>query len=117
MKLHLPLSLRSAIYAMFAALVGNVPAQAGIMHSDATLITYTDFGQNTGRYKTTESANALLQHIRQQEGGVTITYTGGQQTYVMPHGMIDFGSTYHVATCAAISPSAIATVAHNYINK
>ena len=84
------------------------------MHSDATLITYTDFGQNTGRYKTTESANALLQHIRQQEGGVTITYTGGQQTYVMPHGMIDFGSTYHVATCAAISPSAIATVAHNY---
>lgn len=99
---------------MFAALVGNVPAQAGIMHSDATLITYTDFGQNTGRYKTTESANALLQHIRQQEGGVTITYTGGQQTYVMPHGMIDFGSTYHVATCAAISPSAIATVAHNY---
>ena len=114
MKLHLPLSLRSAIYAMFAALVGNVPAQAGIMHSDATLITYTDFGQNTGRYKTTESANALLQHIRQQEGGVTITYTGGQQTYVMPHGMIDFGSTYHVATCAAISPSAIATVAHNY---
>ena len=99
---------------MFAALVGNAPAQAGIMHSDATLITYTDFGQNTGRYKTTESANALLQHIRQQEGGVTITYTGGQQTYVMPHGMIDFGSTYHVATCAAISPSAIATVAHNY---
>lgn len=114
MKLHLPLSLRSAIYAMFAALVGNVPAQAGIMHSDATLITYTDFGQNAGRYKTMESANALLQHIRQQEGGVTITYTGGQQTYVMPHGMIDFGSTYHVATCAAISPSAIATVAHNY---
>ena len=99
---------------MFAALVSIVPAQAGIMHSDATLITYTDFGQNTGRYKTTESANALLQHIRQQEGGVTITYTGGQQTYVMPHGMIDFGSTYHVATCAAISPSAIATVAHNY---
>ena len=114
MKLHLPLSLRSAIYAMFAALVGNVPAQAGIMHSDATLITYTDFGQNVGRYKTMESANALLQHIRQQEGGVTITYTGGQQTYVMPHGMIDFGSTYHVATCAAISPAAIATVAHNY---
>ncbi len=99
---------------MFAALVGNVPAQAAIMHSDATLITYTDFGQNTGRYKTTESANALLQHIRQQEGGVTITYTGGQQTYVMPHGMIDFGSTYHVATCAAISPSAVASCAHYY---
>ena len=48
---------------MFAALVSIVPAQAGIMHSDATLITYTDFGQNTGRYKTTESANALLQAL------------------------------------------------------
>lgn len=84
------------------------------MHSDATLITYTDFGQNTGRYKTTESANALLQHIRQQEGGVTISYTGGQKTYIMPHGMIDFGSTYHDAAFAAISPSAVATCAHNY---
>ena len=84
------------------------------MHSDITLITYTDFGQNAGRYKTNESANALLQHIRAQEKGVTITYTGGQQTYIMPHGMIDFGSAYHVATCAAISPSAVATVAHNY---
>ncbi len=114
MKLHLPLALRSSLYALFAACTTLAPAQAGIMHSDATLITYTDFGQNVGRYKTMESANALLQHIRQQEGGVTITYTGGQQTYVMPHGMIDFGSTYHVATCAAISPSAIATVAHNY---
>ncbi len=113
MKLHLPLSLRSAIYAVFAALVGNVPAQAGIMHSDATLITYTDFGQNEGRYSVGVT-NALLQHIRQQEGGVTITYTGGQATYVMPHGMIDFGSNYHDAAFAAISPSAVGTCAHNY---
>lgn len=114
MKLHLPLALRSSLYVLFAACTTLAPAQAAIMHSDATLITYTDFGQNVGRYKTTESANALLQHIRQQEGGVTITYTGGQQTYVMPHGMIDFGSTYHVATCAAISPSAVASCAHYY---
>ena len=114
MKLHLPLALRSSLYVLFAACTTLAPAQAAIMHSDATLITYTDFGQNTGRYKTTESANALLQHIRQQEGGVTITYTGGQQTYVMPHGMIDFGGTYHVATCAAISPSAVASCAHYY---
>lgn len=114
MKLHLPLALRSSLYVLFAACTTLAPAQAAIMHSDATLITYTDFGQNTGRYKTTESANALLQYIRQQAGGVTITYTGGQQTYIMPHGMIDFGSTYHVATCAAISPSAVASCAHYY---
>lgn len=77
MKLHLPLALRSSLWALFAVCTTLAPAQAGIMHSDATLITYTDFGQNVGRYKTMESANALLQHIRQQEGGVTITYTGG----------------------------------------
>ena len=52
MKLHLPLSLRSSLFALFVASVTCPFAQAAIMHSDITLITYTDFGQNAGRYKT-----------------------------------------------------------------
>ena len=112
MKLHLPHSLYKAVLTAISLCVLVPTTEASIMHQDATLITYTDFGQNEGRYSVGVT-NALLQHIRTQEGGVAITYTGGQATYIMPHGMIDFGSAYHVATCAAISPAAVGTVAHN----
>lgn len=118
MKLHLPVSLFKCLMSLLPAVaaVTCMPVSAEVMHQDISLITYTDFGQNTGRYVTDGSANSLLQYIRQQEGGVVITYTGGQADYTLAHGMIDFGSAYHVATAAAISPAAIATVAHHDIN-
>ena len=118
MKLHLPVSLFKCLMSLLpvVASVTCMPVSAEVMHRDITLLTYTDFGQNAGRYVNDASANSLLQYIRQQEGGVVITYTGGQADYTLAHGMIDFGSAYHVATAAAISPAAIATAAHHELN-
>ena len=64
MKLHLNLSLRRALLAAMAAVCSLSTAWAGIMHPDASLQTYTDFGQNRGRYVVGSSVNALLSHIR-----------------------------------------------------
>lgn len=52
MKLHLPVFLRRCILSAFAVVAAAtcMPAQAGIRHEDAYLATYTDFGQNRGRY-------------------------------------------------------------------
>ena len=113
MKLHLPLSLRSSLFAVFAA-SAVAPVMASTMHGDASLVTYTDFGQNAGRYDVGVT-NQLLQHIREQAGGIVISYTGGQEDYVIPlaQGMIDFSSTFYHSTAAAISPSMIVTVGHN----
>ncbi|MBQ5665897.1 MAG: hypothetical protein IIV41_08555, partial [Akkermansia sp.] len=113
MKLHLPLSLRSSLLAVVAASV-VVPAMASTMHGDVSLVTYTDFGQNAGRYDVGVT-NQLLRHIREEAGGVVISYTGGQADYVIPlaQGMIDFSSTFYHSTAAAISPSMIVTVGHN----
>ena len=118
MKLHLPVSLFKCLMSLLpvVAAVTCTPVSAEVMHQDITLLTYTDFGQNAGRYVNDASANSLLQYIRQQEGGVVITYTGGQADYTLAHGMIDFGSAYHAATAAAISPAAIATAAHHELN-
>ena len=83
MKLHLPLSLRSSLLALFSAVVACHTVQAASMGSAATLVTYTDFGQNCGRYIAGDGGNALLQYIRQQEGGIAITYTDGRADYVI----------------------------------
>ena len=114
MKLHLPLSLRSSLLALFATVVAQT-AQASLMSNDASLITYTDFGQNCGRYVAGDGGNALLKYIRQQEGGIAITYTNGQADYIIPNsqGMVDFSTGYYNLTGAAISPSLVATVGHN----
>ncbi|MBR4108082.1 MAG: hypothetical protein IKK45_05290 [Akkermansia sp.] len=113
MKLHLPLSLRSSLFALFTIAITCSTAEAGYKHQDISQITYSDFGQNTGRYKV-GNTNALLTHIREQEGGVIINYTDGRTPNKLLHGMIDFGGAYNDATSAAISPSAVATCAHNY---
>lgn len=63
------------------------------MDSDVSLITYADYGQNLGRYKTDATANALLHHIRKQDGGVVLTYVGGQNDYLLPHEMPNFTGT------------------------
>ncbi len=84
---------------------------AGIMHSDATIKTYTDFGQNKGRY-VVGNTNALLDYLNAD--GVKITYTGGQADYTLEHGMIDFGSQVDIGYAAVIGYNFTATVAHNY---
>lgn len=81
------------------------------MHSDVSIQTYTDFGQNTGRYTT--ASNALLDYIREQEGGVLIYYTGGQESYKLQHGLINFESTGDIGAYNAVGYNFIATVAHN----
>ncbi|MGF0069115.1 S6 family peptidase [Candidatus Spyradosoma sp. SGI.093] len=107
-KLHFsPLPLA----ALFAA-ANFVPAEAEVMHADASLLTYTDFAQNTGRFQA-GATNALLAHIRAQEGGVVIAYVGGRASYVLPHGMIDFGGLSDQGANNAIGYNFIATVAHN----
>lgn len=115
MKLHLPLSLRSSLLALFSAVVACHTVQAASMGSAATLVTYTDFGQNCGRYIAGDGGNALLQYIRQQEGGIAITYTDGRADYVISNeqGMIDFSAGYNRSLATAISPSIVVTVGHN----
>lgn len=85
------------------------------MHSAVTLVTYTDFGQNCGRYIAGDGGNALLQYIRQQEGGIAITYTNGNADYVISNaqGMIDFSAGYNRSLATAISPTIVVTVGHN----
>ncbi len=79
------------------------------MHEDVSVKTYTDFGQNKGRYAV-GNTNALLQYLNKD--GVQITYTGGQAAYTMEHGMIDFDSQVSSGEGAAIGYNFIATAAH-----
>lgn len=113
MKLHLPLSLRASLLSLFCVAC-TMSARASVMHGDVPLITYTDFGQNAGRFVAGET-NALLQHIRERDGGIYIDYTGGQDSYLIPlaQGVPDFSATFYVSTAAALSPSMIVTVGHN----
>ena len=90
-------------------------AVAGFMHSDVTIPTYTDFGQNKGRYVVGNAVNSLLQHIRDTEGGIGIEYTDGTQTYYLSNeqGMIDFIGVHDSGYCTLVSPNMVATVLHN----
>ncbi len=98
-----------------AAFTCSHTAEAMVQHADVSLITYTDFGQNMGRYAV-GNINALLNHIRKSEEGVTISYTGGQATYTLQHGMVDFSAVATSSACGAstaIGYNFIATVKHN----
>ena len=120
MKLHLPTSLRKALLsALFAvaAVVSSYTADAAVMFGHVTQETYTDFGQNCGRY-VAGRVNDLLDAIRKEEGGITITYQGGgfeDVKYVIDYqqGMIDFASASSISVDAAIGYGFQATVAHN----
>ncbi len=92
-----------------------MPAQAGIRHEDAYLATYTDFGQNRGRYVVGARVNALLEHIRQQDGGITIEYKDGTPTYTISNeqGMIDFRGAPDVGHSALVGNNFLVTVQHN----
>ena len=116
MKLHLPVLLRKCLLSVLSAVVatGGISV-AGVMHSDVTIPTYTDFGQNKGRYVVGSSVNALLQHIRDTEGGIGIEYTDGTQTYYLSNeqGMINFIGVHDAGYCTLVSPNMVATVLHN----
>ncbi|MBQ8517630.1 MAG: autotransporter-associated beta strand repeat-containing protein [Akkermansia sp.] len=110
MKLHLPLSLRLSLLAIFAVTVPAQTVQAGIMNDDISLITYTDFGQNKGRFVTDSEANALLKHLRQNAGGVVISYAGGE--IVLPHEMPDFSSSSGNGSYTVTGYNALLSVQH-----
>lgn len=84
------------------------------MHEDAYLTTYTDFGQNRGRYVVGTRVNALLEHIRTQEEGIVIEYKDGT-TYKISNeqGMIDFRGAPDVGHSALIGNNFLVTVKHN----
>ncbi len=116
MKLHLNLSLRRALLAAMVAAAALPTARAGVMHDDATFQTYTDFGQNRGRYVVGSKVNALLSHIRTEvDKGITIHYTDGSPTYTISNeqGMISFNGTHDGGHSVVIGPNFIATVEHN----
>ena len=118
MKLHLPLSLFRRLTLLTAAVAGVTVASAEVMKTQhATLLTYADFGQNMGRYVTGANVNGLLGYIREQEGGVAITYTDGTASNLLPHGMPDFSSVVQggggLGAGNLIAPNAYITAQHN----
>lgn len=110
MKLHLPSSLRKALLAVIAATSVTSVTQAAIMHPSVSLLTYTDFGSNMGRYSIYQQ-NELLQHLNQ--GGIKISYTYKDDVYTLQHGMISYESMVDGGPFTAISYNATATVQHN----
>lgn len=114
MKLHLPTSLRKAlILAVSAVSLGvSTSAHGAGLHSQITIQTYTDFGQNMGMYRV-NGINPLLDAIRERDGGVVITYTADHADYVLPHGMISFESQGDNGAYVGIGYNYLATVAHN----
>ena len=99
MKLQLPILLLTLCCS----------TQAALLHHDVDLLTYTDFGQNRGRYSTTE-VNELLSELN--KNGVTISYTGGQETYTLPQTMIHFGSVVDKGNSAAVGYNFVTSVRH-----
>ncbi len=113
MKLHLPIILRKLLLTSLALLCTTT--QAGIMHEDVHLQTYTDFGQNKGRYVVGTSVNDLVGFIREKENGIGISYVDGTPTFYisLDQGMISFAGTGDGGPYAAIAPNSVVTVAHN----
>lgn len=97
-----------------ALTLGSMTAHAGVMHEDVHLQTYTDFGQNCGRYVVGARENALLRHIRSEEKGISIPYTNGNPAYYIPEsqGMINFSGMIDCGAMAAIGPNIVASVEH-----
>ena len=121
MKLHLPLSLRKCLLLVCAATAATT-AWGGGMHEDVDKRTYSDFGQNKGRFRVT-GISSMLQAIRDKDGGIAMPKANGEVTWVLPEeqGMINFaGSLDYGATgtpchgaAAAFGANYLVTVAHN----
>ena len=108
MKLHLPVCL----FRSLVLLSGLLTAQAAVRHEQVSDLTYVDFATNCGRF-VTGSTNALLDHIRQRDGGVQIHYRDGLLPFTLPHGMIDFDSVVDGGHITCVGPNYVVTVAHN----
>ncbi len=118
MRPRLNLSLRRALMAAMATACTllSTTAWGGVMHDDVSFQTYTDFGQNRGRYVVGSQVNELLSYIRSDkvDNGIVIHYqAGGSYTISNEQGMINFGGTHDQGHSAVISPTFIATVFHN----
>ncbi len=116
MKLCLPSLLRRLLIAattVTGVTIGTSNSYGSVMNSDVPLTTYTDFGQNMGWYKTDADANALLTWIRKKQGGVTIDYTGGQETYTLEHKMINFTGVSDNGAFMSLGYNATTSVEHN----
>ena len=83
------------------------------MCGEVSIITYADFGQNMGRYRTADSANALLRYLWGQSGGVTIQYADGTESAPLEGGMINFTGVSDNGAFMAIGYNATASVQHN----
>ena len=117
MKLRLNLSLRRSLLAAIAVAVstlGSYNSYAAVMHNDISLQTYTDFGQNCGRYQAGR-VNAMLGAVREAENGVVLYYSGNLagQSYTLDHAMPDFSSADDNGTSAAVGLGFTVTVHHN----
>lgn len=108
MKLRLP---RYLVLSLLMAAAWQ-PAEAAIRHSDVSLNTYVDFATNSGRY-VDGATSELLEHIRSRDGGVKISYTGEQQDYILPHGVVSFDSVADMGNATLVGYNYIASVAHN----
>ena len=105
-----------------AVTVGTHGAYGGIMHSDVTMQTYTDFGQNKGYYAVGGKVNALLDKLRDDDDGIKVFYTDGTGYVVISNepdeqgvkqGMINFTGTHDQGHSTALGPNFLATVEHN----
>ncbi len=96
------------IAAASASLLGSVPALASYLHSDVSIVTYTDFAQNRGRYQS-GNLSALLGHLNRN--GVEIRYEGGQESYPIDY-MPSFSSQTDEGFAAGIGVNFIASVQH-----
>ena len=96
-------------------LLGSPAASGAYLHPDVSYITYTDFGQNCGRY-VAGTTNTLLYYIRIRENGIAITYTGGQPGCVIPlsQGMIDFDSMSDSGSVTALGVNTVVSAYHVY---
>lgn len=107
--------LRCVLLPIGAISALSITLHAAVMHSDVSRSTYVDFASNSGRYAV-GTTNALLDYIRQRDGGVQIEYTstsGKSETpYTMQHGMLSFDSVSDIGSSTAISYNYVVTAAH-----
>lgn len=117
MKLHLPFSLRKALFALFAAATAQ-NAMASSMSSYVSQAVYADFGDNAGLYSV-HGVNDLLTFLRGEEGGTFIYYSEdtGISAYNILQSpdqpLISFESRQDSGPAAAVSYNILATVEHN----
>ncbi len=111
MRLHLPNLLRKALLALLASAAYPTTVDAACLHSAVSPTTYTDFGQNMGRYSVYQ-VNALLTSIIERDG-VQIPYTTGAQPGTLDNRMISFEGMNNDGAFTAVGYNYTATVSHN----